>query len=134
MTLFNGSADELRLTGEKLRELGVLEAYTESVADLMGGSAVVLKCICNSDVADEAAAVIIKNTSATYVRRSDVSAYKMEIVNEVKDTRLGEISIKRASGFGTTKVIIDPEFIEKAAREHNISIDEARYRIRKETI
>lgn len=134
VTLFNGSADELRLTGEKLREIGVLEAYTESVADLMGGSAVVLKCICNSDVADEAAAAIIKNTSATYVRRSDVSAYKMEIVDEVKDTRLGEINIKRASGFGTTKVIIDPEFIKKAAREHNISIDEARYRIRKETI
>ncbi len=133
-TLFNDGVDALGLTGEKLRELGVLEAYTEAVADLLGGSGVVLRCICNSDVADEAAAAIIKNTSATYVRRSDVSAYKMEIVDEIKDTRLGEIKISRASGFGTTKVIIDPEFIERAAREHNISIDEARYRIRKEII
>ena len=134
VTLFNGSADELRLMGEKLRELGVLEAYTESVADLMGGSALVLKCICNSDIADDVAAVMISNTSATYVRRLDLSAYKMEILEEMKDTRLGEIKIKRASGFGAAKVLIDPESVEKAAREHNISMDEARYRIRKEII
>ena len=83
-------------------------------------------------MADDAVSIIIKYTSSVFVRRSDMSGYRMELVPEKKETHLGELVFQRATGFGTSKLIIDHKDVEKLATEQNLSMSEAWYRIRKD--
>ncbi len=131
-SLYNDSAETLKLTGERLIEAGALEAFTVPVSLLSGGGGLMLKCICPNDAADDVASEILRNTSATSVRRMAVAAYELEVTLDRAATSIGEISILKSTGFGVTKTRPLAADIERAARENNMSISQAYAVITKE--
>ena len=124
-SLFDDSAQALRLAGEKLIGCGAREVFTMPISLLSGGAGVLLKCICPNECADEVAGEILKYTSARSVRRSSVAAYDTESVIDKVTTSVGDIRILKTTGFGVIKTKPFDEDIANVAKEHNISIAQA---------
>lgn len=131
-SLFDDSAEALKLTGEKLAACGAIEAFTLPISMLTGGTGILLRCICPNERADEAAGEILRNTSARSVRRAVTAAYDTESVIDKITTSVGEIRVLKTTGFGVTKTKPLAEDVAKVARERNISILQAYEMIIKE--
>lgn len=125
-TLYNDTAQSLSITADRLEKIGVAEnVYTMPITTLLGEHGVLLKCICKQEDADNAASEILRNTSATSVRRSSVAAYKTQETTEIKSTSFGDVRIIKINGFGVSTVKISPDDVAEAARKNNMSYGEA---------
>ena len=131
-TLINDSNETLKYAGERLEAVGVMEMFILPVTNLLGGSGMLLKCVCQNDDADAAGREILKNTSARTVRRTVVSAYSTEVRRETINTSLGQVELELLSGYGVTKKVLPDHDMERVAKENEISIREAYEMIIKE--
>lgn len=124
-SLFDDNAETLRLTGEKLTDCGVTEAFTMPISMMTRGTGLLLKCVCPNECADAAAGEILKYTSAKSVRRTAIAAYNTESSIDKVSTSVGDIRVLKTTGFGVEKTKPLPEDITRVAKDRNISISQA---------
>lgn len=70
------SEDAFALALEKLKELGVFDAYVMQIKGIDGTNGVVLNCICENNTADKAALLIMDNAEVKTIRRVQALSYK----------------------------------------------------------
>ena len=77
--------------------------------------------------------LMFKHTTTIGVRESYFARYVLDRKSENVDTQYGKVSIKRSEGYGVTKIKAEYEDLYNVAKSRDISIDEARSLVRKET-
>lgn len=117
---------------KRLSEEGAGEVYTSAIQMSKSRPGVKLTCICNNDVADELAVIILRLTTATDIRRTSYMAYSMKSTTEQIDTKYGNVRVKSYSGYGIERTKPAYDDIEKIAKTNNMSIEEAYKKILEE--
>ena len=68
--------------------------------------------------------LIFKHTTTLGIRENVSRRYALKREIITKDTKFGNIRIKRSEGYGVTREKIEYEDLARIAREENISIEE----------
>ena len=116
------TGEALGFAMDRLLEAGALDVSYAPVYMKKNRPGVVLTCLCRPEDADRLAAEVLRHTSTFGVRRTDCPRYAMEVFMETVDTAYGPIPRKRGTGYGLTKSKPEYAAMEKAAREHKVSL------------
>ena len=131
-TIDDMTAEGISFALKCLSEEGAEEVYTSAVQMPNSRPGVKLTCICENDIADELAVVMLRLTNATSVRRTSNMTYNMKQTIEAKETKYGTVKVKSYSGYGIDRIKPVYDDIEAIARENNMSIDETYKKILEE--
>ena len=116
--------EKIGFATEEFLKAGALEAYTIPVGMKKSRPGILLSVICREDKKDTMVELIFKHTTTLGIRENVSRRYALKREIITKDTRFGNIRIKRSEGFGVTREKIEYEDLAKIAREENISIEE----------
>mgnify|MGYP001025316328 CR=1 FL=1 len=140
----NGEIAELRcnlddMTGEELGyasrilfEEGALDVCTIPVQMKKNRPGHMLLCICKPGDTDRMARLMLRHTTTLGVRKTLCTRYMLERECEEAETSFGVVRIKRASGYGVTKLKPEYDGLARIAQEQGISLKEAREAVSKE--
>ena len=116
------TGEDLGFAMDRLLEAGALDVSYTPVYMKKNRPGVVLTCLCCPKDADRLAAELLRHTSTFGVRRTDCPRYAMEVSTETVDTAYGPIPRKTGTGYSLTKSKPEYAAMEKAAREHKVSL------------
>ncbi|MDR1263699.1 MAG: nickel pincer cofactor biosynthesis protein LarC [Oscillospiraceae bacterium] len=131
----NGAITELRCTvddmtgeavgfaSELLLKTGALDMTVIPVQVKKNRPGLIISCLCESDQADDMAALLLRHTSTYGVRRWDCVKYMLDRRFETVQTAYGSITMKHGVGYGVSRV--KPEFDDcaRAARQSGAPIE-----------
>ena len=116
--------EKIGFATEEFLKAGALEAYTVPVGMKKSRPGILLSVICREDKKDTMVELIFKHTTTLGIRENVSRRYALKREIITKDTKFGNIRIKRSEGFGVTREKIEYEDLARIAREENISIEE----------
>ncbi len=116
--------EKIGFATEEFLKSGALEAYTIPVGMKKSRPGILLSVICREDKKDTMVELIFKHTTTLGIRENVSRRYALKREIITKDTKFGNIRIKRSEGFGVTREKIEYEDLARIAREENISIEE----------
>ena len=116
--------EKIGFATEEFLKAGALEAYTIPVGMKKSRPGILLSVICREDKKDTMVELIFKHTTTLGIRENVSRRYALKREIITKDTKFGNIRIKRSEGFGVTREKIEYEDLARIAREENISIEE----------
>lgn len=116
--------EKIGFATEEFLKAGALEAYTIPVGMKKSRPGILLSVICREDKKDKMVELIFKHTTTLGIRENVSRRYALKREIITKDTKFGNIRIKRSEGYGVTREKIEYEDLAKIAREENISIEE----------
>jgi len=108
-------------TFEILLENGALDVFTTPIMMKKTRPAVMLSCLCTKDACDTLTKLMIKHTTTLGVRISESKRIVLERASDVVKTDYGDIRVKRAEGFGITKIKPEYDDVLEALKEHGVS-------------
>ena len=122
------TAEELAFAAERLMEEGAKDVTLTPVQMKKGRPATLLTVMCSDEEAEKERFVrlIFKYTTTIGIRELISERYILERRAEILDTVYGTVRCKRVSGYGTDRYKLEYEDLARIAREHGISIAEAR--------
>ena len=109
---------------EQLLDAGALDVFTSPIGMKKSRPGVMLTCICRPEDAATMIQLILRHTTTLGVRQKNCSRTAMERHMETANTPYGSIPVKVAEGFGIRKAKAEYEDAAKAAREHNVPLQE----------
>ena len=115
---------------ERLLEAGALDAFTTAIGMKKSRPGIMLTCICRPEDTAAMTQLILRHTTTLGVRQKSCRRTKLERRIETVETPYGPIRLKVAEGFGITKSKPEYEDMAKAAREHDISLEEVSRQIK----
>lgn len=120
------TAEEIGFAQERLFEAGALEVYTVAAGMKKSRPGVILTCICRTEDKEKMAEIIFRHTTTLGIREHVCRRYtlKREIVEH--DTPYGIVREKISTGYGVTKSKLEYEDLARIAKEHGVSLAEAR--------
>ncbi len=116
--------EKIGFATEEFLKAGALEAYTIPAGMKKSRPGILLSVICREDKKDTMVELIFKHTTTLGIRENVSRRYALKRNIITKDTKFGEIRIKRSEGFGVTREKIEYEDLARIARKENISIEE----------
>lgn len=116
--------EKIGFATEEFLKAGALEAYTIPVGMKKSRPGILLSVICREDKKDTMVELIFKHTTTLGIRENVSRRYALKREIITKDTKFGNIRIKRSEGYGVTREKIEYEDLARIAREENISIEE----------
>ncbi|MDP6403513.1 MAG: LarC family nickel insertion protein, partial [SAR202 cluster bacterium] len=129
----DSTGEVLGYVHERLMELGALDAWFTPIQMKKNRPAVMLSVLVGRELVDQAAELILKETSTLGVRRRPVRRYEAErqVVNV--DTSLGKVPVK-LKRIGDTIAQAAPEYeaCRKIARETGLPLAEVMRRVTNE--
>ena len=122
------TAEELAFAAERLMEEGAKDVTLSSIQMKKGRPATLLTVMCSDEEAEKERFVrlIFKYTTTIGIRELISERYILERREVILDTAYGAVRCKRVSGYGTDRYKLEYEDLARIAREHGISIAEAR--------
>ena len=114
---------------EKLLEEGALDVTTSPLGMKKNRPGVELTVLCRPGDARKFAELLFRHTSTLGVRERIERRYVLSRRSETKETALGPVRVKLASGCGTRKEKIEYEDLARLARENGLSLREVREKI-----
>ena len=120
------TGEEISFATEKLISEGALDCFVAPVFMKKGRPAYLLTLLCRSSDSKKFAELIFKHTTSLGIRKYTPSRYTLERTF----TEEGGVTLKRSEGFGVTKEKPEFEDIKKLALEEDISVFEAREKIK----
>jgi len=87
--------------------------------------AVMLCCICRVEDREKTLRCMFANTSTLGIRENLCRRYTLQRCIETEDTELGQVRIKKASGWGVCREKAEYEDLARLAREGGISLSQA---------
>jgi uncharacterized protein (DUF111 family) len=125
---------DFELAVERLFAEGALDVWLEHISMKKGRPGVKLCCMCAPEKADVMSILILRHTTTQGVRKTAADRAKLCYKIEETDTSLGPLRVK-AAFMGDELLRRTPEYddLKRLAKEHGISMPEARYRVMRET-
>lgn len=119
------TAEAISFVQNRLSEQGADEVYTSAIQMSQSRHGIKLTCICDNQVADDLAVIMLRLTTATSVRRTSYMTYSMKPVTETKQTKYGDVKVKTYSGYGIDRIKPVYKDIEEIAIKNNMPINDA---------
>lgn len=127
------TGEDIGFATDILLKEGASDVYTTSVGMKKGRPGTVITVMCHPHEKKKFVELMFKHTTTIGVRESYFARYVLDRKSENVDTQYGKVSIKRSEGYGVTKIKAEYEDLYNVAKSRDISIDEARSLVRKET-
>lgn len=119
------TAEEIGFATEMLLKSGALEVFTTSVYMKKNRPGTLLTCICDLDKRDRLVHQIFLHTSTLGIREISVARHRLSRNEEILNTPLGKVRVKKSTGYGVTREKIEYDDIAEIAAEKGISVREA---------
>ncbi len=122
------TAEELAFAAERIMEEGAKDVTLTPVQMKKGRPATLMTVMCADEEAEKErfVRIIFKYTTTIGIRELISERYILERREEILDTAYGTVRCKTVSGYGTERYKLEYEDLARIAREHGISIAEAR--------
>ncbi|MEI3161862.1 MAG: nickel pincer cofactor biosynthesis protein LarC [Lachnospirales bacterium] len=127
------SAEEISFAFERIMAADALDVYTIPIGMKKNRQGTMLTCLCRSEDTEKICDTIFKYTSTLGLRLSEKKRKTLERQTETIKTKYGNVRIKRSFGFGTKQTKIEYDDIAAIAEKLEISINDARKLIEKES-
>ena len=126
------TAEELAFAAERLMEEGAKDVTLSSVQMKKGRPATLMTVMCADEEAEKERFVrlIFRYTSTIGIRELISERYILDRSEETLDTAYGRVRCKHVSGYGVDRCKLEYEDLARIAREHGVSIAEARELVR----
>lgn len=111
---------------------GALDVYVTSVYMKKNRPGYVFTCMCKTSDKDKMIELMFQHLSTLGIRESTCVRHALDRSVEKIQTSLGEVRVKKSSGYNTSKEKIEFDDLAKIASEKNLSIEEVREIIKKE--
>ena len=118
--------EDIGYAQERLLSIGALDVYTMNIGMKKSRPGIMLNCICKKADKETMLHEIFKNTTTIGIREYHYNRYKMHRLEEIRQTALGRIRIKKATGYGVERSKAEYEDIKKIAEENHLSLTEVR--------
>jgi len=115
------SPEAIGATFELLLAGGALDVYVTPIIMKKNRPAVILSCLCTEDMHEKITKLMITHTSTLGVRTTMHYRTIMSRSTIAVDTEYGLIRMKKAQGFGITKMSPEYEDVLAAAKMNNVS-------------
>lgn len=116
------TAEAIGFASERLFAAGALEVYTVPIGMKKSRPGILMSVMCKADDRDRMIETIFKHTTTIGIREHISRRYTLARGMETKATPLGEVRIKRSSGFGVEREKYEYEDIARIAREKGLSL------------
>ena len=126
------TGEDIGFAVQRLFSSGALDVFTQPVGMKKNRPGVLLSVLCSLEDADRLASVMMQHTTTLGVRRQDMSRYVLDRRIERKQTSLGEVRLKYASGLGMERKKIEYEDLASLAEQHHLPVSEIRKTIEQE--
>ncbi len=120
------TAEEMGFATEKLMEDGALDVFTTSIAMKKNRPATMLTVLCKEQDKENIVKKIFKYTTTIGIRESVCRRYILDREESVLHTSVGDIRVKKVSGYGVSRQKAEYEDLLKVAKERGISIREVK--------
>lgn len=120
------TGEELGFAMEQLFTAGAVEVFTTPVGMKKSRPGVLLTALCREDRREALVKAIFRHTSTLGIRESRCRRYVLHRENQTLHTPYGEVSCKRARGWGVSRRKYEYEDLARIAREKDLSISQVR--------
>ena len=126
------TGEEIGFAIDMLFNNGALDVFVIPIQMKKNRPGVLLTCICRVDDDDKMARLMLKHTTTFGVRKKLCERYTLSREFTSIKTKLGDVRVKRASGYGVNKFKYEYEDIAAIARDNGMSISQVYFEIEKE--
>lgn len=126
------SAEEIGFAINELFASGALEVYTTPIQMKKNRPGTLVTCMCKAEDKENMLKVMFKNLSTIGIREYTCQRYSLDREFTTVQSSLGEVRIKKSSGYGTKKEKMEYDDLEKIAKENDLSIKEVKKVIEEE--
>ncbi len=120
------TAEDLGFAMERLMEGGARDVFTVPVGMKKNRPGTLLEVICSTEDRESMAALIFRHTTTLGIRETETRRYILDRETATIPTPYGDARCKLSSGFGVTRRKFEFDDLARIAREHDISLAEAR--------
>lgn len=120
------TAEEIGFALERFFDDGALEAYSVPVTMKRSRPGALISVMCREEDREAITESIFRNTTTIGLRESSTTRRVLDRKVETIATPVGEVRVKRSTGYGTTRQKYEFVDLAKIAREQKISLFEAR--------
>ena len=128
----NSSLEEIGFAINELFASGALEVYTTPIQMKKSRPGTLVTCMCKAEDKENMLKVMFKNLSTIGIREYTCQRYSLDRELTTVQSSLGEVRIKKSSGYGTKKEKMEYDDLEKIAKENDLSIKEVKKIIEEE--
>lgn len=126
------TAGSVEFVQKQILDAGAKDVYSTPVHMQRGRIGIKITCICDENNADDLSFLMLKNTNASYVKRSSYMAYSLKNNIKTVDTSYGEVRVNSYTGYGIERIKPVYDDIEKIALKNNSTIEKTYNNILKE--
>ena len=124
------SAESIGFAMECLLENGALDVYLTPIVMKKSRPATQLACLCKPQDKDKMATLLFKHTSTIGIRFHGFQRYTLDRSEEISHSDLGDIRLKKSTGYGIERSKPEYDDLAKLAKENGLSIEEVKARIK----
>ncbi|HBL41248.1 MAG TPA: nickel pincer cofactor biosynthesis protein LarC, partial [Ruminococcaceae bacterium] len=125
------TAEHIAFATEILLENGAKDVYTVPVGMKKNRTGTLLVVLCEKDREQEMVRLLFRHTATLGVRMNTVRRFTMNRTMKTIKTPLGDVRVKCADGFGTTKEKYEYDDLAKIASENQLSLREVLSKLKK---
>lgn len=118
--------EEIGYATELLMQKGALDVFTTAIGMKKGRPGVLLTVMCRMEDKEKMAELLFKHTTTIGIRESSHNRIVMKRTDFTKESKYGEIHIKKCTGYGVIKEKPEYEDLRKIAEETGLSIREVK--------
>jgi hypothetical protein len=120
------TAEDISFAVERLFDGGAFEVYTVPIGMKKSRPGTLIRVMCSPQKVEEMVRLIYKYTSTIGVRQTLTKRFILDRKIETVSTGLGDVRVKKSSGYGTTRQKYEFEDLSRIAREKGLSLAEVR--------
>ncbi|MBR0039769.1 MAG: nickel pincer cofactor biosynthesis protein LarC [Oscillospiraceae bacterium] len=126
------SAEDLGFAMERLLSSGALDVFTVPIGMKKNRPGTMLCALCRPEDREEMVRLFFRHTTTLGLRVEETSRCVLDRTVERRQTRFGELTVKKASGYGVSREKYEYEDLARTAREKDLSIREVREELERE--
>ncbi len=120
------TAEDISFAVERLFDGGAFEVYTVPIGMKKSRPGTLIRVMCSPQKVEEMVRLIYKYTSTIGVRQTLTKRFILDRRIETVSTRLGDVRVKKSSGYGAERQKYEFEDLARIAREKGLSLAEVR--------
>lgn len=109
---------------QKLFEAGAVEVFSESIYMKKNRPGIKISLLCQNEMKDKLIPIVFKYSTTIGIREQVYSRYTLNRSIELVHTSIGDVRIKKSSGYGVEKEKYEYDDLIKLAEDNNLSLDE----------
>lgn len=120
------TSEDIGFAVEILISNGALDVYTTPIFMKKNRPAYMLTCMCRKEEREKFVHLILKHTTTLGVREYVCNRYCLDRAAEVRNTKYGDVRVKKSTGFGIAREKMEYEDLARIANENNMSVEAVR--------